>query len=244
MDLKVLSSDRDARNTSSYRPGGLPRQASIEAESVLSFVRETWSALEPSSLSSFEGIDRHILRLALESIFKGTKGKSPSDDPAGFSALVAVVLKDQDLPAHLRDGWTGFLERQTTPDDLPLFKHSKEDPTSSSGHFAVISRATLMLRIASGAAAETVQAAGFTSSDTAFWSCGLGKGRGLSDALDPNGAATELWADIEEHLREIGDFQQKYTAADQTFFLAGTQIGQSLFGVGSCERVAIWSLTR
>ncbi|MGY4399236.1 hypothetical protein [Bradyrhizobium sp. USDA 3315] len=243
MDLKVLSSDRDARNTSSYRPSGLLQQNPIEAEAVLSFVRETWAALEPSPLSSFEGIDRHILRIALERVFKGTTGKNPSEEPAKFGATVASVLKRQDLPVHLESGWAGFLKRQTVPDDLLLVKYSKEDPASALGHFAVTARATLMLRIASGAAAETVQAAGFTASDIAFWSSGLGRGRGLSDALDVDGAATELWADIEDHLRSVGEFQSEYTAADQTFSLAGTKIGQSLFGLGSCERVAIWSLT-
>jgi hypothetical protein len=61
--------------------------------------------------------------------------------------------------------------------------------------------------------------------------------------LDPDGAATELWADVDAHLREVSDFQQKYAPADQTFSTAGAEIGRSLYGLGSCERVAIWSLT-
>jgi hypothetical protein len=243
MDLKILSADRDARNISSYRPGGLPRQDAAEAVLALNFVRETWSALEPSPLSNFEGIDRHILRIALENIFRGTSGKSPSDDPEMFNTLVVGVLGHQDLPAHLRDGWARFLQRQTVPDDLLLLEYSKQDPATALGHFAVMSRATLMLRIASGAAAEMIEAAGFTSNDTAFWSRGLGRDRGLTDALDPDGAATELWADVDGHLREVSDFQNRYTPADQTFSLAGAEIGRSLFGLGSCERVAIWSLT-
>jgi len=52
----------------------------------------------------------------------------------------------------------------------------------------------------------------------------------------------DLWSDIEMALVEIARYGERNIPADQTFFRIGTDLGQVLAGLSSCERVAIWSM--
>ena len=84
--------------------------------------------------------------------------------------------------------------------------------------------------------------AGYDAASIAFWADGLGRGRGLWDGSS-TGNALDLWADVTPALAEVELFQQKYSADEQTFYRMSAELGQVLMGLGSCERVAIWSMT-
>jgi hypothetical protein len=244
MDLKILSADRDARNESSYRPDGLPTAWRIDAPASLKFAREVWSALEPSPGSRFDTIDRHILRVALESVFKGQTGLEPSGDPARFNQLVSKVVKHQSFSPEIEKQWVEFLRRRAVANDPSIFAFSQQPPEiGKNSHAAVISRAALLLRVASGSTGQLVQASGFTGESVGFWWQALGHGRGLWDGQRDASGLLDLWADIETLLLDIQSFQERHSTADQTFYRVGTELGHGLAALGSCERVAIWSMT-
>lgn len=243
MDLKILADDQDARNESSYRPDGLPEAWRIDPSASLRFAREIWSALEPSPGSAFENIDRHILRIALEGLFKGQSGHDPSNEPDLFKQFVSGIVGRQNLSSSLHNKWIDFFVRKIAAEDLSIFEYSRQKPEIKEGsHTAIISRAALLLRMASGSTARQMQASGFSAESITFWWEGIGHGRGLWDGDRDAGGLLDLWADIEQSLSEIVSFQGRHAPADQSFFQIGSELGPILVSLGSCERVAIWSV--
>jgi hypothetical protein len=244
MDLKFFSGDRDARNVSSYRPDGLPDAWQIDAPAALNFVRDVWSSFEPAPGSQFETIDRNILRMTLEGLFKGQTGTKASDERGEFTLFASRVVQHQALSTAIEKQWTEFLTRQTTPNDLSILTYSQQIPGAlENSHAAIVSRAALLLRVASGSAAQLVQESGFAGEAIAFWWEGIGHGRGLWEGERGANGLLDLWADIEPLLHDIGLFQEKHSAAKQTFFRVAQDLGHVLVGLSSCERVAIWSMT-
>jgi hypothetical protein len=244
MDLKLPAQDREARNESSYRPDGMPDAWCLDAPTVLQFARNIWRALEPSHPSRFDTIDRHILRLALESIFKGQKGILATSDPTEFRNFVSRVVKNQGLSLHAMEHWLQFLCRDILPENLSIFDFSTTSPEArEDSHSAIVSRATLLLRIASGSTADLFQAVGFTSDAIAFWWKRMGQSRGLWDGARGADSLLDLWADIESVLHDLAIFQEKHPPGAQTFFRVGNELGEAVVGLGSCERIAVWSLT-
>src|SRR5262245_17033428 len=113
MDLQVPHFDQRVRNESSYRPDGLHKNWAIDAAEVLLFAREFWSSMEPTSASRFENVDRHILRVALETAFKGTTGQTAAKNKAAFKANVTRVVEALSLDASTARRWVEFLGRET-----------------------------------------------------------------------------------------------------------------------------------
>ena len=107
---------------------------------------------------------------------------------------------------------------------------------------AIIARAALLLRLAAGSTAKLFRDAGIEAGSIEFWWQRLGQGRGLWDGDNEVAGLVDLWADIEALLDSVEAFQIDNESAKQTFFLAGSNLQQALVGLGSCERVSIWSI--
>ncbi len=243
MDLKLFAQDRDARNESSYRPDGMPDAWRVEALATLRFVREAWESLEPSPMSRFDVIDRHILRLALESQFKGATGKEAHKDSVGYKKFVTPIIQHQNFSKTLKNEWSNFMTRNKIPDNLSIFPLSQLSPRiRKNSEIAVISRAILLLRLASGSTESLIREANITADSLSFWWETLGHGRGLWDGPREAEELIDLWSDIAALLADIKTFENSYNQADQTFFRVGTELGHTLAGLSDCERVAIWSM--
>jgi hypothetical protein len=243
MDLGVFPEDRDARNASSYRPDGIPDSWYVSASAALTFARGLWSALEPSQTSPFEAIDRQILRIALESAFRGRTGKVAAEDPARFATFVLPVIDHQGFVPEARRQWLDFVGRRVAAEDLPIFAFSSQSPgTRDNSEMAIISRAALLLRLASGSSSQLITAASFTVEMIEFWWSNLGHGRGLWDGAKRVDEIFDLWADIASSLEDVETFQGNNSEADQTFSRIGNDLGQAVVGLSECERVAIWSI--
>jgi hypothetical protein len=243
MDLGFASKDRDARNESSYRPDGIPMTWDAPVKDGLEFVRDTWIALEPSATSSFEQIDRHILRLALERYFHGFTGKiATATDPA-FVTLVNNTVSAQSLTTATSTRLTQFLLRQAAPTDPLIFRYSTVAPgTPLTDALAVLSRAVLLLRIATGSAQDLLQQAGFSADALSFWWKKVGETRGLWPAGSPPTALSDLWADVKASLDELADVD----ATDPTALESINSIAFGMEGrlnvLSSHERVGLWGL--
>jgi hypothetical protein len=243
MDLGLATKDREARNESSYRPDGIPATWEASAKDGLEFVRDTWSALEPSSNSSFEQIDRHILRIALERYFRGLHGKAAiAADPA-FIALVNTTVDSQSLADPTSQRLKKFLLRQVAPTDPLIFTYSTAEPgTAATDALAVLSRSVLLLRIATGSANDLLQQAGFAADFLSFWWQKLGEARGLWKPGSPPAALSDLWADVEASLNELVAVE----AYDPTTLESVNSVAFGMEGrlnvLSSHERVGLWGL--
>jgi hypothetical protein len=243
MDLRLFSDDRDARNESSYRPDGIPEAWFLDADSSLQFVRELWGAFEPAPNSRFDEIDRQILRLSLESTFKAQTGVSASENLQRYDGFVAPIIEHQAMGEEARRSWGQFLSRRVLSKDSSIFVFSRETPdVLKTSHFSILSRAALLLRLATGSTTKLFRDAGIDGDSIAFWWQRLGHGRGLWEGEKQPNDLIDLWADIEALLQSVEAFQADNETASQTFFLAGNILHQALIGLGSCERVPIWSI--
>jgi hypothetical protein len=243
MDLRTLPDDRDARNTSSYRPDGIPTSWYLAAPDVLNFVRNVWSAFQPSENSRFDGIDKHILRITLESTFRGRMGVEPDGDRNAYKVWLQKIVEDQAFSTEVTSNWVRVLNREADPDDPAIFSFSaKSAEARETSHFSIISRAALLLRVASGSTARLVQRSGLTPDSIQFWWSAFGQARGLWEGQRDADALTDLWADIEVCLSEIDDFESRNLLAQQTFHRIGTELGRVIPALASCERVAIWGI--
>lgn len=242
VDLRDFSNDRDARNFSSYQPDGIPVSWGINARDALEFARDLWESLEPSSFSPFDTLDRNILRIAVESLFTSRTGSLPRDDTQAFEIFASGIVQAQGLAQPTEVELLRFLKRANLPHDAIVFTNAKKPASDfANGAHSVVSRAALLLRLASGASTMLLRSAGFSASDIEFWLNALSMGRGLAEA--PLSNPMDMWADVADSLSEVEAFQQDYSAVDQTFFKLRSQLGGAIVSLGTPERVAIWAMT-
>jgi hypothetical protein len=243
MDLGLASKDRKARNESSYRPDGVPITWQASAEDCLEFIRDMWSVLEPSSNSSFEQIDRHILRLSLERYFKGTTSKVPSPNSKAFVKIVNTTVNAQGLGISASKRLKRFLLRKIDSKDPLIISYSTIAPgRPKTDAFAVLSRAVLLLRVATGSAHDILRRSGFAADILSFWWERLGEARGLWPTGSPPNTLGDLWADIEESFRELDAVAINEPAALQSIYSLAFRMDGRLNVLSSHERVGLWGL--
>lgn len=244
MDLQVSKDDQNVRNESSYRPDGMKKPWALNGAEVLSFARDFWESMEPSTLCRFENVDSHILRVALESAFRGRTGKTRAQAPAQYRKDATLVVGQQALDAAVSDRWIDFLCRKRIPDDTAVMKWSAIPPANDKKtHFSVFARAALLLRLATGSALELERDIGLSAADTSFWWDAIGNCRGMWDGERDPTTILDLWADIEPVLTSIDAYQASVHVSARTLFKASSVISPDLNTLGSCERIAIWGLT-
>ncbi len=243
LDLRQLSHDREARNESSYRPSGLVNNIPAKAKDSFEAIRDLWRVLEPASTGRFEVLDSYLLRFCIEAIFKSV---TPSTKPKTHrqhylrevGRMIASVNASGD-PKRLR----AFLTRREERSDPGVLKMArKADPSSAPDHhLQVLSRAALLLRIASGSSALLLQAGGTSFTQLRFWWTRLGEDRGCWEYGSAPQNVTDLWADIQEALEEMD--AKRSSLRNHRSLLRWRQALLSEVGVlGECERIGLWGI--
>ena len=243
IDLEVFAKDRNSRNDASYRPDGIPSIAKVSGEDSLNFVRNVWAALEPSSTSNFENIDRHLLRLSLENRFKGLTNKTAAADPHAFRRFLQPIIQYQNQSELFEQKWLDFMERKSSAEDLQILQLSQVLPNAiESSPLAVISRAILLSRVAAGSIESLINEAGFDPSKLSFWWSEIGTSKGLWHRDNVPESALDLWSDIEMTIADVDNYQSGRGCDEQTIYDIGVELGHSLAALSSCERVAVWNI--
>lgn len=237
MDLRFGMKDRESRNESSYRPDGIPETLTLNATATLEFVRGLWRVLEPRDASSFEQIDRYILRLALEGYFRSIQDREPSNTDAKFVSLIKMTVSAQNLPPQAATLLTRFLLRQVIPQDSAVFRFSSEKPGSATNPFSIVSRAALLLRAATGSCRDVLLNSGLDAAALEFWWKEIGLLRGLWEPGSEPANLTDLWADIRDFVIDANGTPQPGSFSE----LART-LGDGLHLASTCERVTVWGL--
>ena len=244
LDLRRMSDDRDARNDASYRPTHLVPRGLPEATATVDFICALWSSCEPSSYSRFENLDRHLLRLTLEKAFEGTKGSTPIQDPAAFLNNVSLMLDHANFEGPIRQEWLDFLTRKTEPQNPAIIIASQrlEDIHDINYHTQVLSRAPLLLRVATGACARLLQRTDLKKEDLKFWWLPLGQERGLWDAGFEPDQMTDLWADVDTAVEEVKSWEGANAAQKPSLERWRRELPYQISVLGGFERVALWGL--
>ena len=239
LDLRQLSEDRDARNQVSYRPSDVVDHNFVDPISASEFLVEFWSLFEPSA-SRFEIVDRHLLRITLEQIFHGRTGGSVVGS-ARFADDIRKMLERLGPPGPIEQ-WTQFLTRVTDP-ATPLLLRMADGRSSFSDpmhYLQVVSRAALLLRIATGACRQLREDVGFHSTTLGFWWNQIGVRRGLwSQGFQPSDCSL-LWQDVEPALSEERNWANTNRAAAPSYLQWKAARAEGLSRLGECERIALW----
>ena len=244
MDIEALSKDRAARNESSYRPMALRRRNRPrvrDASQIVGFVIDTWRTLEPSAVP-FASVDRQFLRISLERAFSRATRQDPLANPGKYSATVDSIIAAQSISAQQANSLREFLKREADPYDastLALATGSSQ-PSDPLYHFNLLSRASLMLRMATGASTRMLHDAGIRPEEYAFWWSRIGLDAGLwPEAPDPQ-HVMEYWVEIDESLQVLEEWAELGSeTASASFHDLVKNCGSSLHQMAAMEIVGV-----
>lgn len=229
LDLSVLDDDHNSRNLASYRPFEFRRCPPLDAIEVVEFVEELWRLFEPSVGSRFQSLERLLLRRTL----RGLGGTNPTHAQISGLGLDPIAAAD----------WATFLAAPAA-DDPKLFSlaelaNSVDDPRC---HLAIISRAALLLSVATGAARRLLTRASYTAATIQFWWQQHGLRRGLWDSANSPADPLDLWADIEASLDAARDWRRDVTAAAASIRDWRRVNSLVLDDFGAIELAGMWGL--
>jgi hypothetical protein len=244
LDLKRISDDRDARNESSYRPTHINNKNTIEVLESTKYVHDFWLLYEPSVASHFGILDRHLLRLSLEQAYEAITGRNINTDRHGFGVRIDAMLNALSPAGVAKSQLKDFFMRRINANTPRLLREASGDADYDEPHhhLQVISRAALILRIASGACARLIRTVGFESADLRFWWSPLGIERGLWAPGAEPGSFSELWVDVRDALTGLNEWQEENKAGRPSYASWLRECANEFIPLTSCERIALWGL--
>lgn len=241
VDLRVFAEDREARNQSSYRPTAIPHVKRLRFSDGLEFLEGFWTTFEPSALHPFRVLDRHLLRRSLAQAFKASSGSSPKRAPRAYMSFVRKVIHavgPGDLGAA---EWEQFLDLTIDQVESPLLAAAEGQAPKDSPHYhlQVIARASMLLRIATGASRGLVGTASAADrAQLAFWWHALGDERGFWESPVIPASLMDLWADVDNSVTQA---RAARSASQSRKTFLGSSPGAARM-LSACERIPLWGL--
>ncbi len=247
LDLKRLSKDHLARNKVSYRPWGLIGNISFNVSECSAFLCELWRMHQPLSISRFETLDRHILKRSLKAIVKPIRINrkiSKADEQVFYETTVDEMLDQVGYRTMTKSAWRDFLlGANNTEGSALLSEAGGETELNEAGyHIQVLARATLLLRLATGACALLISETPFTRDDFEFWWGPLGVGRGLWEPNAPPEDFTEVWDNFGSTIDDVEDWVASNVNSPNSYAAWHDEQGDLIFKLSACELIGLWGL--
>lgn len=220
-DLQLGAMDREQRNLSSYQPTALTPLRTAPAQDA-DFLKMFWSVFRPNGVE----LERQLFRILLETEAK-SHGLQVSDYESQYDRLLegtkAVVPFD-------------FLTRAVAPYDHDFINHlaNRDQPAPP---YAMLCRAGLLLRLATGMAEENLRSAGVRPAvDLDAWWQGFGVDQGFWAPNASPISTADLWEDIDLAIEDAADAPTGHRHEWLTAF------GGGAMQVCQAERAALWGL--
>ncbi len=192
LDIKELGQDRFRRNEASYRPSGmigLPA-ADASAEATATLVN-AWSALAPSGGEGGVELDGELLFLALERVRGGREWPELLDNVSAAAETDGAAV-----PSYSR----AWLESRVGEPEHWLIDTASDSQSSSAA--PILSRAALLLRLASAMTRQVALDAQWSGSDLRQWWSAVGVHSGFvrspGDWDDPPTLYDEVAAAVDQ----------------------------------------------
>jgi hypothetical protein len=238
LDLKRVGLDRQARNEASYRPTRVVPRSELTLPASLDFCRDWWQMFEPVGLSRFGTIDQFLLRRTLHFLSSAFPTNPQQQYRLRIPATVSSALAHR---PDLHDEYERFLMQ---PDVLPPLLQAAQGTdgaTHPQHHLQVISRASLLLRLATGASQRLLLDAGIKPSDVTFWIDDLAARSGLwADGSDKPDEPTDLYDDVTATLERLDDLRSRSAPAVTVRPAWARQTELCTAILGGSERVPVW----
>ncbi len=225
-DLTRLNDDHDLRNMASYRPSEFRLSPAPAAPNAIEFVSDLWKLIEPTVGGRFPQLEKELLKRIIRS--------------SGQPIAAASLEVNLDMAPAIAANWQSYFTDPTEPKPLSLsVKVSDVDQTECS--FQVVSRAALLLFLATGSTRKHLVNAGYLPSQLEFFWRRLCEVRFDGPAASLPNDPIDLWGDIDA---SITDAQNWKVAANPNVSLGEWRKAQPavMNQIVSLELAAVWGL--
>lgn len=252
VDLANISADVRSRNESSYRPVDLNRRNPAKTRQVIETISELWHLSEPQRGSSnFQALDMYLIRRALRMLHKNDHMDLTS--AAGKSTYrknVDQIYKDMFGKGHY-DVTRRYMRSTSARDPIIIQLADKNKGSSTNDlcaadhHLSVISRAYLLLRMATGAVEQQLRQSGRSTADIAFWWEKIGEAHGLWDFGNKPAHLRDLWADVQNPLEDLRNARTELTTYPKINERQNARVenGISIYVLTQCHRMGLWGIS-
>ena len=232
-DLKQLTKDRESRNIASYHPTPFTSPGPRTIESAMEDVLHFWEICSPGVRGGFPELDLKLLQNCLLHLTKEL-GKNQYEKRLEYAiSQLGLTSHGDSLPTSL--SWKNLRQQCEV-----LKNASLSDPETHLNHSTqVLARATLLLRVATGCAANLLDDAGLVPKDLEFWWINRSVNRCLWPNSSPPVEFNELWIDIEDAISDIRDWLEKHSPQVCRYEL-WTKMPPSI--LTTTERVFLWGI--
>ncbi len=245
IDLQQFSNDRNSRNTVSYRPSNIANLTDINVKDNTSYIIDFWNIFNPEEITCFNRIDKYLLRKSLKKINQQFPLPKGSSKHFTFRDRTEIMTKSIYSNQMTINNWVTFFDGTGYPEPSLLIEAEKRHNFyHATHHLEVISRAALLLRIATGSCSQLIKKAMYTSSDLMFWWNYVGSNRGIwNKQSQPSHDAMgmlSLWNDIEHSMINLENWES--VTKNPSLASLSSSKAKDVNILESCERIGLWGL--
>ena len=199
-DIQNYESDHIFRDTVTYQPQRLRDNSSIDFRVKFSAISNIWKFLEPNGSDKFALLDKYLFSMLIKGIYDNN---IPADSGIRFEDYVsktfvnAGMSMDMSVNSIINSGINNILFRMAKDSAV-------QTPNGELQPLNIISRALLMLRIASGCTNNLLNTAGITNANIDFYLNNLGNNNGHWKGATPNNFEV-LWEDVVRSVENIDE---------------------------------------
>ncbi len=234
LDLRRGGEEHISRNISSYNPHAL-NHIPIAPGEALAFVSSSWKLFEPSTSSSFDKLDKFLLRSVLQSQHRAIYGHSRYGEGA-------IETQYDRLPELVKDlAPKAFLLGKIDPRNPTLIRSARQR-SNPAKPTEMLARALLLLRSATAFTNASFTDAGIDSlgGEMRPWLDPLAVERGFWAPGKPLAEPSDLWADVEISLM---DFDASISPLPLSWNDWMLKDAKGLPVMAEAERIGVWSLS-
>lgn len=226
-DLLTLPLDQIMRNEASYRPTGFKPLPAVEIRYIKEIIMNIWDLLEQVKPQSYF-IDLLLLKKVLDNYALGVRKTFSKNDIEG---IVTRLGFSQGEIVSLTKLLSGDIRKIT---GYNLLAWASEERDDYKYHLFMISRATFLLRVATGACARMITKAKINKEDIRFWWMPLGVKLGLwkSTEMDPFNFMRDDIAQALKNLRNVNVTSMQMAEWSSLY-------SKELLTLSGCERLAL-----
>lgn len=166
LDIKRFSLDRESRNNLSYRPSQINDKYQIDLQYLIEIVNSIW---ESSEFPTFKKIDSHLLKQSLIRSFELITATKVKNNSKEYEKRIRSLITNLAPSGYSADFWFEFLTNVNENSMLVKEAFGTAELHEPNHYIQMISRAFILLRIASGYVRQNMLSAGISGEEFKFW---------------------------------------------------------------------------